>query len=581
MSRISESTLGRLLAFVWPYKWLTLLTILLGVGTIGSSLGLMGTAGYLLSLTALQDATLPAIWVAIAAVRLFGLARPAFRYAEQYVSHSVTLRVLAHLRTWFYARLEPLAPARLQQINLGRGDLLTRITADVDTLENFFGRVLEPTLVALLTALVSAGVLAYLSDWRAGLVLLISLALAGLGAPWLTNRLSREPGRRLTQIRAELNGVLVDGIQGTAELLVFGAGEAYARRVARLSRELSQVQERLAVIRGLGNGLLSLLTFGAVALLLVLTIPQAEPILLATLVLITLAAFEAVNPLPLAYQHLTISLSAVQRILALVDAQPLVPETDAALPPAAGAAPPALRLENLSFRYGPEDVWALREVSFNVPPGGRVAIVGPSGAGKSTLFNLLLRFWPYTEGDIWLGDQELRTLSPTAVRDRMAVVSQETYLFQTTIGDNLRVARPGASPEALDAAVQSAQLTPFLRSLPDGYETLAGEQGQLISGGERQRLAIARALLRDAPVLLLDEPTANLDAVTEQALQSSLQTATRGRTTLLITHRLVGLEGYDRILVLDGGRVVQTGSHGELVSRPGLYRQMWWAQRLT
>ena len=581
MSRISESTLGRLLAFVWPYKWLTLLTVLLGVGTIGSSLGLMGTAGYLLSLTALRDPTLPAIWVAIAAVRLFGLARPAFRYAEQYVSHSVTFRVLAHLRTWFYTRLEPLAPARLQQINLGRGDLLTRITADVDTLENFFGRVLEPTLVALLTALVSAGVLAYLSDWRAGLVLLITLALAGLGAPWLTHRLSREPGQRLTQIRAELNGALVDGIQGTAELLVYGGGDAYARRVARLSRELSQVQERLAVIRGLGNGLLSLLTFAAVALLLVLTIPQAEPILLATLALITLAAFEAVNPLPLAYQHLTISLSAAQRILALVDAQPLVPETGAALPPAAGAAPPALRVENLSFRYGPEDVWALREVSFSVPPGGRVAIVGPSGAGKSTLFNLLLRFWPYTDGEIWLGEQELRALSPTAVRDRMAVVSQETYLFQTTIGDNLRVARPGASPEALDAAVQSAQLTPFLRSLPDGYETLAGEQGQLISGGERQRLAIARALLRDAPVLLLDEPTANLDAVTEQALQAALQTAMRGRTTLLITHRLVGLEGYDRILVLDGGRVVQSGSHGELVSQPGLYRQMWWAQRLT
>lgn len=581
MSRIRESTLGRLLAFVWPYKWLTLLTVFLGVGTIGSSLGLMGVAGYLLSLTALQDPTLPAIWVAIAAVRLFGLARPAFRYAEQYVSHSVTFRVLAHLRTWFYARLEPLAPARLQQLNLGRGDLLTRITADVDTLENFFGRVLEPTLVALLTALVSAGVLGFLSDWRAGLVLLITLALAGLGAPWLTHRLSREPGRRLTQIRAELNGVLVDGIQGTAELLVFGAGEAYARRVARLSRELSQVQERLAVIRGLGNGLLSLLTFAAVALLLVLTIPQAEPILLATLALITLAAFEAVNPLPLAYQHLTISLSAAERILALVDAQPLVPETGGVLLPAADAAPPALRVENLSFRYGPEEAWALRDLSFRVPSGGRVAIVGPSGAGKSTLFNLLLRFWPYTDGEIWLGEQELRTLSPTAVRDGLAVVSQETYLFQTTIKDNLRVARPGADLAALDAAVHSAQLDRFLHTLPDGYETLVGDQGQLLSGGERQRLAIARALLRDAPLLLLDEPTANLDAVTEQALQTELATAMGGRTTLLITHRLVGLEGFDQILVLDGGRVVQSGSHRELVGQPGLYRQMWWAQKLT
>ena len=575
------TTTHRLLHFIWPYKWLTLLTILLGTGTILSSLGLMGTAGYLLSLTALQDATIPAIWVAIAAVRLFGLARPAFRYAEQYISHTVTFRVLTELRSWFYASLEPLAPARLQQLQVQRGDLLTRITADVDTLENFFGRVVEPTLVALSTAVVAALTLSYLSHWSAGAVLLLTLSVAGIGTPWLINRLSQAAGQELTRLRSDLNATLVDGLQGTAELLIYGAGESYTRRVADLSQRLSAVQEKLAVVRGLGNGLLVGLTYTAVGLILILTAPYADPLLLATIPLITLAAFEAVNPLPLAYQHLTISLSAAERLFSLVEATPLVPETGQK---ELAISEPCLVVEKLSFRYAPGEPWALQNVSFRVEAGQKVAIVGPSGAGKSTLFNLLLRFWPYEgalgEGEIWLGGHALRDYAPTAVRDALAVVSQDSYLFHTTIADNLRVARPRAPQALLHTAVEGAQLTDFMAALPEGYETLVGEQGQLLSGGERQRLAIARALLRDTAVWLLDEPTANLDGVTERAVRKVLDTAVEGRTALLITHNLQGLTGFDQIVVLQHGRVVQQGTHAVLVSQDGLYRRLWREQKL-
>lgn len=569
--------LTRLLGFVWPFKWLALLTTLLAAAALGSGLGLMGVAGYLLSLTALQDPTLPAIWVAIAAVRLFGLARPAFRYAEQYISHAVTFRVITLLRTWFYERLEPLAPARLQQMGIPRGDLLSRITGDVDTLENFFGRVVEPTLAALLTGLVAAGALAYLGDWRVGLLFFVGLGLAGLGVPWLIHGLSREPGRALTRLRGDLNAALVDGIQGTGELLVYGGGEVYAQRVHALSQELSRLQERLAGIRGLGNGLLLLLTHGTVAGALLLAIPTADPLLLATLALITLAAFEAVNPLPLAYQHLTVSLSAAGRLFDLVDAQPLVPAAGEDIAAVEGGL--SLRVENLRFRYGPEEPWALDGVSFGLARGERVAIVGPSGAGKSSLFQILLRFWPYQEGAILLGDQPLESLSPDAVRDGMAVVSQEGYLFQSSMGDNLRLARPRAPQAELERAVEAARLGPFLASLPQGYDSLPGERGQQISGGEAQRLAIARAVLRDAPLLLLDEPTANLDPVTEAGVMETLHGIMTGRTTLLITHRLVGLEAFDRVLVLDRGRMVQEGRHAELLAQPGLYRQLWWGQR--
>jgi ATP-binding cassette subfamily C protein CydC len=234
-----------------------------------------------------------------------------------------------------------------------------------------------------------------------------------------------------------------------------------------------------------------------------------------------------------------------------------------------------IELSHLTFAYPTQTIPALQKVSFTVPQGKAVAIVGPSGAGKSTIANLLLRFWDYESGDIELGGEEIKALNPDEVRKQIALVSQNSYFFNTSIRENLRLARRSVSQEQMEAAAQSAHIHDFVMKLPQGYDTLIGEQGLRLSGGERQRLAIARALLKDAPILVFDEPTANLDALTERQVLDTLFETMRGRTCLLITHRLLGLENMNEILVMDQGRIVERGSHAELLSQPGLYRRLF------
>jgi ABC-type multidrug transport system fused ATPase/permease subunit len=236
-------------------------------------------------------------------------------------------------------------------------------------------------------------------------------------------------------------------------------------------------------------------------------------------------------------------------------------------------------VDKLSFRYAENDAFALQDIDFHLPEGGRIAIVGPSGAGKSTLVSLLLRFWEYEQGNILLGDHSVKTYLQAELRKAISVVSQATYLFNASVRQNLLVANPGAAPEQVEAALRRAGIYDFVQALPDGLDTWVGELGLGLSGGERQRLAIARALLKDAPVLLLDEPTANLDALTERAVMEQLLALAENKTTLLITHRLVGLEAMDEILVLQAGRIVERGTHAALIQGGGLYQQMAELQR--
>jgi thiol reductant ABC exporter CydC subunit len=563
----------RILKLVAPIKKWMALAVLLGLATIGSSIGLMATAAFIIAKAALHP-SIADLQVAIVGVRFFGIARGGLRYLERLISHNVTFRLLARLRVWLYSSLEPLAPAWLADYR--SGDLLSRAVADIETLEHFFGRVLAPPIVAALVGLLMALWMGHYDRWLA-ITLFVFLAAGGIGLPLFTWRLHRGTGRRMVQIRAELNNALVDGVQGMPELLVFGQAERHQRHIRHLNHRLAVQQRRTTWVNGLHTSLMGLMISLATLAVLLLTIPLVNEgrlagVQLAVIILAVIASFEAVAPLPEALQHLESSLVAAGRLFEIVDATPAAKE-----PRSPSPAPQdfGLLVQNLTFRYHPQDPPALEGITFSLPAGGRIAIVGPSGAGKSTLAGLLLRFWDYERGEILLGGHPIKDYHQSDVSSLIAVIAQQTHLFNTSVRENLLMARPAASEAELIWAAQQAGIHAFVASLPQGYDTWIGEWGMGLSAGQCQRLAIARAILQDAPMLILDEPTANLDALTERDVMGALLPLIRQRTALIITHRLVGLGAFDQILVLESGRIVERGRHEALLKRGGLYYHMW------
>ncbi len=573
----SPSPLRRLLGMVTPFWKMVLASVLLGTATVLSSVGLLGTGAWIIAKAALHP-PLGDLNVAIVGVRFFGIARGAFRYGERLVSHDTTFRVLTRLRVWFYAALEPLAPARLQRYR--SGDLLARIIADIRTLENFFVRVLAPPWVAALTALLLTGFLAAFAP-RLGLAWVVFFLLAAAAVPAWARWRARRAGEVLITRRAALNAALVDHVQGLADALAYNYAAAQRRLALRLGEEILGAQAEMASLEGAEQALQILFSGLGMLAVLLLGVPLVRAgalggVTWVALVLVALSGYEAAFGLPTAAAFLESNLRAARRLFELVDAEPAVkPPTDPAPLPTSHH----LRVENLTFRYAPDEPPALDGVSLDLPEGRRVAVVGPSGAGKSTLIALLLRFWEYQQGRITLGGRDLREMLPDDVRSRLAVVRQKPFIFSGTLRENLLLAAPNADDARLEAALAAVRLLDWVRTLPAGLDTDLGGQGLQLSGGQRQRLALARALLRDAPILLLDEPTANLDAITERALVETLLETTRGRSVLWVTHSLVGLEAMDEIVVLYKGRVAERGAHAELLARAGLYRRLWELQR--
>lgn len=563
------------------WGWMAL-AMLLGCITIASGIGLMTTSAYLISAAALHP-SIAALSIPIVGVRFFGLARGVFRYLERLVSHHAALSLLARFRVWLYDALEPLAPARLLSYAYGKGvssgDLLSRVIADIDILQDVYVRVLAPPLVA---ALVGVGMwwLFGAFDLRFVLLFIAFYLLAGVGVPLLTGYLGRRASREWVRARAELRVRTIENIQGMADVLAFGQEQRQVSEMSEVHGRLVRSQMRTAQINGLQSLLSNLLLNLAILSMLLGAIPlvqagQLNGVYLALLVLAVPAGFEAVLPLPSALQQLGGTMEAARRIFAIVDAEPLVPAINASTP-----LPESydITIQHLNFRYQPEQALILRDLSLSIPVGKCVALVGASGAGKSSVAHLLQRFWDYEEGSIRIGGQELRSYTPEDVSKFVSVVAQDTHLFNTTIKENLRLAKPDASDDEIIKAARQAQIDDIIQALPYGYDTRIGEQGLLLSGGERQRLAIARAILKDAPILLLDEPTANLDAVSEYAVSRNLRELMRERTALLITHRLVDLEHADEILYLDDGRVIERGTHYELMQLEGRYWHIWRSQ---
>ena len=569
----------RLIRLTAPFWRRMLLATAFGAATVACGIGLLSTSAYIISKAALQP-SIAELQIAIVGVRFFGISRAGFRYLERLISHDINLRLLARLRVWLYQAVEPLAPARLVQAH--SADILTRIAADVETLENLFVRVLAPSLVALtITAAVTALILILAPSLA--LLFLASMALGGICLPLMARRMARVHGSAMVTTRAELNRALVDAIQGSADLLAVGGAPTQKARLESLGARLLGFQNRMGSVSALVTAFSGLWVNLTVLGVLMISIPMVhtaslDGVLLGVLALAAIASFEAILPLPLALQYLDNSLVAGRRILELVDSQPLVvdPPDPSVMPPA-----PGIQVSNLTFRYGQAEAPALHEISLTIPCNGKVALVGPSGAGKSTLVNLLLRFWEYQTGSIKLGDVELQELAQEDVRRAISVVSQSTHLFNTTVRENLLLAQPDASEQQMIEAAHQAQIHDTICSFPAGYDTWIGERGLQLSGGERQRLAIARAILKRAPILILDEPTANLDAISEKQILDQLYSLMQVKTTLLVTHRLLGLHTMDQILVLQNGRLVERGTHDDLLSRNGYYARMWRLERLV
>jgi ATP-binding cassette, subfamily C, bacterial CydC len=567
----------RLLSFLKPYRWRVALAVVLGALTVVSNVGLLATAAYVISAAAIVP-YLSMLVIPVYLVRLFSVSRAHSRYAERLVSHDVTFKLLKDLRIWFYARLAPLAPARL--LRYRSGDLLSRIVKDVAELENVYLRSVSPLAVALGIAVISFLVLRPFGTLM-GLAAVGFLLATGVGAPLLARRLTGGLGRRQLELRAELNARVVDGLQGMQDLLAFGCEGRERRELAALGGKLDRVQGRLALVTGLQAAFSDLMIGLALAAIVVLAVPlvaagEVRGVYLAFLALVVLGSFEAVLPLGTAFGFFGRSVHAGERLFEVIDARPEVFD-----PPEPLGLPDdnTLEFDHVSFGYERGGPPALEDVTFALRPGGRIAVVGPSGSGKSTLVNLALRFWDPQGGEVRFGGRDVRCYAQEDLRARIGFVSQSTYVFNDTLRANLTIADPEASDAALQAALGRARLEGLVDRLPGGLEGYVGEQGLALSGGERQRLAVARALLKDAPVLVLDEASANLDTITERELMAGIRDLMRGRSTLVLTHRLVTMETMDEILVLQKGRIVERGTHEELVRAGGLYRRMLDVQR--
>ncbi|MCE9644658.1 MAG: thiol reductant ABC exporter subunit CydD [Chloroflexi bacterium] len=568
--------LPRLLSFLEGNWGRVALSVLIGSATIGSSVALMGTSAWLISTAALHPSVAD-LGVSVVGVRFFGITRGIFRYLERLVSHDVTFRLLSRLRVWFYEKLEPLAPACLMEFRAG--DLLARIIGDVETLENFYVRVVSPPLTAVVVGIFTSIFLGSFHPVLAPVFLIFFLSL-GLILPVIAQVISRRPAAQAITLRGDLHTRLVDGIQGMADLLAYNRSDESLGQIASIGSHYSDAQHRMARVTGIHAGLSTLLTNLGLWTILFLCIPNvtdgslAGP-MLASLTLLTFASFEAVTPLPLAAQMWNSSREAAKRLFEVVDTEPAVKDRPSAVNLPVTMNDDRLNIINLSFIYPGQSIPALKNISFNLQPERSIAIVGPSGAGKSTLASLFLRFWDYRSGEIRLGAESLKTLEQDEVRARIGLVSQNAYFFNTSVFENLRFARRRVTREQVEAAAQAARIHDFIMGLPKGYDTMIGEQGLRLSGGERQRLAIARAIIKDAPILILDEPTANLDALTEREVLETLFALMKRKTSLLITHRLAGMENMDEILVMDHGQIVERGKHADLIRQGGLYRRLW------
>ena len=565
---------------LWPYlalykrhKWLLLLGIVLAIVTLLASIGLLTLSGWFLSASAVVGVAgiysfnymLPA-----AGVRGAAIIRTAGRYFERLVSHDATFRVLQHLRVFTFSTLLSLSPAGLARFR--QGELLNRVVADVDTLDHLYLRVISPlvgALVVILVVTVGLSVLDVTLALTLGGIMLLTL----LVMPPLFYRAGKPAGESITRLRGQYRQHLTSWLQGQAELMLFNASDRYRQQMEKTEARWLDAQRRQAELTALSQALMLLI--GGIAVIAMLWLASAgvggdtQPgALIALFVFCALAAFEALAPVTGAFQHLGQVIASAKRITQITEQEPEV-----AFPQGEGQTLDrvSLRLHQVTFSYPQQPSPALDKVSLQIEAGEHIAILGRTGCGKSTLLQLLTRAWDPAEGEILLNNQPLGQFNEATLRRAMSVVPQRVHLFSATLRDNLLLASPGASDARLAQTLERVGLAKLLED--SGLNSWLGEGGRQLSGGELRRLAIARALLHDAPLMLLDEPTEGLDATTESQILDLLAEVMREKTVLMVTHRLRGLARFNQIIVMDNGKIIEQGSHAELLAEQGRYYQ--------
>jgi len=574
LPRAPFSAVGRLAAslrpvasLLRPYRWWVLASVAVNVcvylamiaaAAVGAALVGRAIAG------AGSRDLWPLVWV------LAGLVIPlgVLGWLDVVVTHVVSFRLLHDLRLVLYRRFRELAPAYL--IERRSGDLARASVADVELIEIFTSHIAPPVVAALIVPAVALIALAVIHPVLALVVLPFVIAVASVPS-WLLER-ARAQGDALREDLGDLGANVVDVVQGTREVLAAGATGAMLGRIRRQHDSIL----RASVAHGRRSGLEQAATETLVGLAAVATLVTAAVLVLdgsistasyPVAIVIATGAFAPLISISGAFREVGPVAAAADRIQVLLAARPAV--TDLVTSAPAGEVIPRVEFDRVRFGYGAHLPDVLRGVSFAIEPGKTVALVGASGAGKSTCANLLARLWDVRDGTVTIGGHDVRAFPQASLRELMAVVPQDVYLFHTTIRENIRLGRPDASDTDVERAAELAQAAPFIRALPDGWDTVAGERAATLSGGQRQRIAIARALLRDAPILIMDEAVSNLDAESERDLHAALQQVSAGRTTLLIAHRPSTISLADRVVVIDEGQVAETGTYTPLLASGG------------
>ncbi|MGR5140953.1 heme ABC transporter ATP-binding protein/permease CydC [Photobacterium sp. DNB23_23_1] len=551
------------------------LGMLLGLGTLLAAMSLLTLSGWFITASAVAGLTIARetfnYMLPGAGVRGFSIARTAGRWGERVVSHNATFKLLAGLRLFFFRKLTPLIPGR--QTNLRDADLLNRLVADVDAMDHVYLRLVNPLLIGVIGLLAITGFLAWF-DVTIGLTLGAILLSLMLILPVLFYRLGKSNGETLTMAKATYRVKMLDWIQGNAELLLFNAEERYYQAALNEQQALLDAQRKMANLTGLANAILMAATGWTLVLITWIAADgiagQAPDPFVAMVAFATMASFELMMPVAGAFQYLGQTLTSARRLNEIIEATPDTPfDPNGHTAEVEGT----LDLQNISYTYYGSDEPVLRNISLTIGKGEKVALLGRTGCGKSTLLQLITRNWDPQQGQITLDEVPLPQWQEAPLRQAITVVSQRVDVFNGSLRENLLLAKPQGTDEEFCNVLTNVGLDALLEG--KGLDTWLGEGGRQISGGERRRIGIARALLHDAPILLMDEPTEGLDRRTEQQIIALLLEHAKDKTVLFITHRLVGLEHMDHICLMDEGEIIEQGKHHALLNQNGRYTELW------